>query len=99
MGQLVPLQLGIPLPAEQLEEVKTGLKWDDIKWWGCTRWIQLTHSLKAPGFNPCWAYEVKTRFQSLLSNATCTATVWGSASVDVAGAEVNVVRLHFLSRT
>jgi hypothetical protein len=37
MGQLVPLQLGIPLPAEQLEEVKTGLKWDDIKWWGCTR--------------------------------------------------------------
>jgi hypothetical protein len=30
-------------------------------------------SSKAPGFNPC-TYQVKTRFQSLLSNATCTAT-------------------------
>lgn len=47
--------LGIPLPAEHLAEVKTGLKWDDIK--------------------------------------------WGAASVDVAGSELNVVRLHFLSRT
>jgi hypothetical protein len=27
--------------------------------------MQLTHSLKAPGFNP-WTYEVKTWFQSLL---------------------------------
>jgi hypothetical protein len=35
--------------------------------------MQLTHSLKAPGFNPC-AYTVKTRFQSLLSYSTCTAT-------------------------
>jgi hypothetical protein len=33
----------------------------------------VTHSLKAPGFNPC-AYKVKNRFQSLLSNSTCTAT-------------------------
>lgn len=48
-------QLGIPLPKEHVEEVKAGLKWDDIK--------------------------------------------WGSASVDVAGTEVDVVRLHFLSRT
>jgi hypothetical protein len=47
--------LGIPLPAKYLEEIKTGLKWDDIK--------------------------------------------WGAASVVVAGAEVNVVRLHFLSKT
>ena len=47
--------LGIPLPADHLEDVKSGLKWDDIK--------------------------------------------WGSASVDVAGSEVNIVRLHFLSRT
>jgi hypothetical protein len=30
----------------------------------CTSWIQLIHSLKAPGFHP-WAYEVKTWFQSL----------------------------------
>jgi hypothetical protein len=29
--------------------------------------------LKAPGFNPC-VYEVKSRFQSLLSNPICTAT-------------------------
>jgi hypothetical protein len=28
--------------------------------------------LKPPGFNPC-AYEVKTRFQRLVSNGTCTA--------------------------
>jgi hypothetical protein len=28
-----------------------------------TSWIQLTHSLKTPGFNP-WAYKVKTRFQA-----------------------------------
>jgi hypothetical protein len=46
----------------------------------CARWglYKLnpveTHSLKAPGFNP-QAYEVKTRFQSLLSNSsTCAAT-------------------------
>jgi hypothetical protein len=32
----------------------------------------LTHSLQAPGFQP---FEVKTRFQSLLSNgSSCTAT-------------------------
>jgi hypothetical protein len=29
--------------------------------------------LKAPGFNP-WTYQVRTRFQSLLSNSTRTAT-------------------------
>ena len=33
--------------------------------WGSTRCIQLTHSLKAPGFNPC-AYRVRNWFQSLL---------------------------------
>jgi hypothetical protein len=32
----------------------------------------LTHSLKAPGFNPR-AYKVKTRFQSLLSHSPCTS--------------------------
>jgi predicted unusual protein kinase regulating ubiquinone biosynthesis (AarF/ABC1/UbiB family) len=31
--------------------------------------MQLTHSLKAPGCNPR-AYEVRNRFQILLSNAT-----------------------------
>jgi hypothetical protein len=36
--------------------------------------IQLTHSLKAPGFNPC-DYEVKTWFQAFaLSNCTFAAT-------------------------
>jgi hypothetical protein len=35
----------------------------------CKLKIQLTHSLKAPGFNP-WAYEAKAWFQSFLSNAT-----------------------------
>jgi hypothetical protein len=35
--------------------------------------IQLTHSLKAPGFNHR-AYQVNSWFQDLLSNSTCTAT-------------------------
>jgi hypothetical protein len=38
-----------------------------------TRIIQFTHSLKAPGFNPC-AYEVIKWSQSLLANSTCAAT-------------------------
>jgi hypothetical protein len=29
---------------------------------------------KAPGVNPCTYYQVNKRFQSLLSNSTCTAT-------------------------
>jgi hypothetical protein len=42
MGQLVPLQRGTSI-----------CSWC-TRWtrWGCTRGIQLTHSLKAPGFNP-----------------------------------------------
>ena len=40
----------------------------------------VTHSLKAPGFNPR-AYKVKTRFKSLLFQMqTCTATAWGWCS-------------------
>jgi hypothetical protein len=35
--------------------------------------MQLTHSLKAPGFNP-ETYEVRNWFQNLLLNATYTAT-------------------------
>jgi hypothetical protein len=35
--------------------------------------MQLHHGLKAPGFNPS-TWNVKTRFQSLLLNATCSAT-------------------------
>jgi hypothetical protein len=43
--------------------------------WGCVQAVEssATHSSKAPGFNPV-AYEVKTWFQNLLSNSTCTAT-------------------------
>jgi hypothetical protein len=37
------------------------------------RCIQSTHSLKPAGFKPR-AYKVKIRFQTLLSNASCTAT-------------------------
>jgi WD40 repeat protein len=44
-------------------------------WWGCTSRMQLTHSLKAPGFN-LRAYTVRNWCQSLLSSSTCTATVW-----------------------
>jgi hypothetical protein len=39
--------------------------------------MQLTHGLKPPGFNH-WTYQMKSRFQNLLSNATCTATYWHS---------------------
>jgi hypothetical protein len=42
--------------------------------------MDLTHSVKASGFNPD-AYEVKTRFQSLLSNSSCTATARAQAAV------------------
>ena len=48
-------RLGVPLPREELEAVKSGLKWEDVK--------------------------------------------FGAGSVSIAGEEVNVVRLHFLSRT
>jgi hypothetical protein len=40
---------------------------------GCTRFFQLTHAWKAPGFKHL-TYEVKTWFQSLLSNPPCTDT-------------------------
>jgi hypothetical protein len=37
--------------------------------------------MKAPGFNP-WAFQVKPRFQSLLSqNLTCTTTPGGAYGV------------------
>jgi hypothetical protein len=59
-------------------------------WWGCvqlkpslpiaTSGIQFTHSLNAPGFNPC-AYKVISCFQSLLSNSTCAATPWTSGMI------------------
>jgi hypothetical protein len=50
-------------------------------WWGGTSWIQFTHSLKPPGFNPPCACEAKILFQSLLSDSsTCTATSWDVAN-------------------
>jgi hypothetical protein len=63
--------------------------------WGCTRSMQLTHSLKAPGFNPCpCAYQVKNWFQTLLSNPACTATarVAQAAMMDPYG--VNAIMIH-----
>ena len=48
-------RLGVPLPREELETVKSGLAWEDVK--------------------------------------------FGAGSVSIAGEEVNVVRLQFLSRT
>jgi hypothetical protein len=48
------------------------------QWWGpCTSQIQLTHSLKPPGFNPS-AYQVRNRFQSLcFQTSACTAYAVG----------------------
>jgi hypothetical protein len=47
------------------------------------RCMHLTHSLKAAWFQPSRAYEVKTWFQSLLSNgSTGTATPWCAARTE-----------------
>jgi hypothetical protein len=40
----------VPLPVGMLEEIAGGRLM--AAWWGWYRCIQLTHSLKAPGFNP-----------------------------------------------
>jgi hypothetical protein len=49
-----------------------------LQWWGgASSRIQLTHSFESAGsVSTLEPAEVKTRFQSLLSNSTCTATQW-----------------------
>jgi hypothetical protein len=61
--------------------------------WGCTRSIQLTYGLKAPGFNPWSLYSDLLVSQNLLPNSTCTVTPrWFAASFSIAQGEVELTR-------